>query len=95
MDILEKMMWLHLYQVREYFKGKVKTDDDFKKLKDEIDIIYARYQHTNCESAARWLCHGLLEDPVLCRYYTEQAVENGYSKTKIEDTIATLKKRVK
>lgn len=61
MDVLEKMMWLHLYQVREYFKGKVRTDDDFKKLKDEIDIIYARYRHTNCESAATWLCHGLLE----------------------------------
>ena len=31
----------------------------------------------------------------MSKYYTDQAVENGYSQKKIEETIATLKKRVK
>ncbi len=41
------------------------------------------------------ICHGLLGDSVMRNYYTNQAVENGYSKNKIEETISTLKKRVK
>ena len=61
MDTLEKLLWSSAYKVREDFKGKVKTDDDFKRLKTEIDIIYARYQRTNIEVPARWLCHLLLE----------------------------------
>jgi len=61
MDMLEKMLWSYIYKVREDFKGKVRTDDDFRKLKNEIDIIYGRYQHTKAEVPARWLCQFLLE----------------------------------
>lgn len=41
------------------------------------------------------ICHGMLNDPVMRRHYTEQAVNNGYSEKKITDTIDILKKRSK
>ena len=31
----------------------------------------------------------------MCSYYTNQAVDNGYSKKKIEETVAVLRKKVK
>lgn len=39
------------------------------------------------------ICYGLKEDAVLQRHYQRLAVENGYSESKIEDTIRALKKR--
>lgn len=41
------------------------------------------------------ICHGLLDDPVMCKHYTRLAVENGYSEKKINETIDALKKKSK
>mgnify|MGYP003311680646 CR=1 FL=1 len=71
------------------------ADHDFRTALDYANRVLDLDEHHASSLATAAICHGLLEDPVLCKYYTEQAVENGYSKTKIEDTISTLKKRVK
>ena len=71
------------------------ADHDFRTALDYANRVLDLDEHHASSLATAAICHGLLNDPVLCKYYTEQAVENGYSKTKIEDTISTLKKRVK
>mgnify|MGYP003295156909 CR=1 FL=1 len=57
-------------------------------------IIDVEENHASALATAA-ICHGVLGDPVLCAYYTNQAVDNGYSKKKIEETIAVLRKKVK
>lgn len=39
------------------------------------------------------ICYGLLDDPILSKHYTDRAVEQGYKKDKIAQTIDALKKR--
>lgn len=71
------------------------ADHDFTMaLKYANQIIDEDETHSSALATAA-ICHGILHDPVMCDYYTKQAVEHGYSKKKIEETIATLKKRVK
>lgn len=71
------------------------ADHDFETaLEYANQIIDADENHASALATAA-ICHGVLGNSVLCRHYTDQAVENGYSKNKIESTIDTLKKRVK
>lgn len=48
----------------------------------------------NCASALATaaICYGINEDNLLYNHYTKKAVENGYSETKIKDTVKALKK---
>ena len=57
-------------------------------------IIDKEANHASALATAA-ICHGVLGDPVMCAYYTNLAVDNGYSKKKIEETVAVLKKKVK
>lgn len=41
------------------------------------------------------ICHGMMDNSLLRRSYTEKAVANGYSEKKINETIDALKKRSK
>lgn len=41
------------------------------------------------------ICYGVLDDSLLCRSYTDKAVENGYKADKISATIPALKKKFK
>lgn len=41
------------------------------------------------------ICYGVLNDPLLCKSYTEKAVANGYKEEKINSTIPALKKKFK
>lgn len=71
------------------------ADHDFKMaLEYANQVIDADENHSSALATAA-ICHGVLNDPVMSNYYTKLAVENGYSKNKIEETIATLKKRIK
>ena len=71
------------------------ADHDFDTALDYANrIIDLDETHASALATAA-ICHGVLRDPVMCRHYTNLAVENGYSKSKIESTIDTLKKRVK
>ena len=71
------------------------ADHDFETaLEYANQIIDIDDTHSTALATAA-ICHGVLGDPVMCNYYTKQAVENGYSQKKIEETIDTLKRRVK
>lgn len=71
------------------------ADHDFETaLEYANQIIDIDENHASALATAA-ICHGVLGDPVMCNYYTKQAVANGYSQQKIESTIDTLKRRVK
>lgn len=61
MNILEKNLWTYAFNIREKFIGKAKSDENFKKMKDEVELLYNRYLHTEAEIPARWVCQMLLE----------------------------------
>ena len=58
-------------------------------------MVLDKDEHHASALATAAICHSLLDDPVMSKYYTDLAVEHGYSRKKIEDTVSTLKKRVK
>lgn len=70
------------------------ADHDFQTALEYANQILD-IEETNASAlATAAICHGVLNDPVMCSYYTRLAVENGYSQKKIEETVATLKKRI-
>lgn len=71
------------------------ADHDFAMALEYANQIIDEDEHHSSALATAAICHGLLDDPIMCKYYTDQAVEHGYSRKKIEETIFTLKKRVK
>jgi len=71
------------------------ADHDFETALEYANRIIDLDENHASALATAAICHGVLGDPVMCNYYTRQAVANGYSQKKIEETIATLKKRVK
>lgn len=71
------------------------ADHDFRTALDYANRVLDAEENHSSALATAAICHGLLHDPILCKYYTDLAVENGYSRNKIEETIAVLKKRVK
>lgn len=71
------------------------ADHDFDTALEYANQVIDIDENHSSALATAAICHGLLNDPVMSNFYTKQAVENGYSKNKIEETIATLKKRVK
>lgn len=71
------------------------ADHEFEKALEYANQIIDEDETHSSALATAAICHGLLGDPVMSNYYTKQAVEYGYSQKKIEETISTLKKRVK
>ena len=71
------------------------ADHDFQTALEYANRVIDRDENHASSLATAAICHGVLNDPVMCSYYTNQAVENGYNKKKIEETVATLKKRIK
>lgn len=71
------------------------ADHDFRTALDHANMVLDKDEHHASALATAAICHSLLDDPVMSKYYTDLAVEHGYSRKKIEDTVFTLKKRVK
>ncbi len=71
------------------------ADHEFATALEYANMVLDKDEHHASSLATAAICHGLLNNPVLCKYYTDEAVAHGYSKNKIEETISTLKKRVK
>ena len=71
------------------------ADHDFETALEYANRVIDKDENHASALATAAICHGLLNDPVMCNFYTRQAMDNGYSQQKIESTIATLKKRVK
>ena len=56
-----------------------------------LKVIEKDENHASSLATAA-ICYGLQSDFVMSRYYADRAEENGYSRKKINDTIAALKK---
>lgn len=71
------------------------ADHDFETALEYANRVIDQDENHASALATAAICHGVLKNSVMCNYYTKQAVENGYSQKKIEETIDTLKRRVK
>ena len=71
------------------------ADHEFRTALDYANQVLDRDEDNASALATAAICHGLLKDPVMCQYYTKEAVDHGYSQKKIEETISTLKRKVK
>lgn len=69
------------------------ADGDYETALEQAQMILDKNENHASALATAAICSGLTNDPVMCKHYTAKAVENGYSKKKIEETIAALKKR--
>lgn len=71
------------------------ADHEFRTALDHANMVLDKDETHASALATAAICHSLLNDPILSKYYTDQAVEHGYNRKKIEETIYTLNKRVK
>ena len=71
------------------------ADHEWETALEYANRVIDKDESNSSALATAAICYGLLNNPVMTKYYTEQAVENGYNRKKIEETIATLKKRSK
>ena len=82
-----------LMEARAILATTYVADGDYYTALEQAQMVLEKNdKHASALATAAISC-GLTGDPVMCKHYTTQAVENGYSKKKIEDTIAALKKR--
>lgn len=61
-------------------------------LEEAMKVLEKNENHASALATAA-ICHGLLGDPLMSKHFTDRAVENGYKKDKITQTIDALKKR--
>lgn len=69
------------------------ADGDYETALEQAQLVLDKDEKYASALATAAICCGLTNDPVMCKHYTAQAVENGYNKKKIEETISALKKR--
>ena len=69
------------------------ADGDYHTALEHAEMVLDKDENHASALATAAICCGLTGDPVMSKHYTAKAVENGYSKKKIEETIAALKKR--
>ena len=70
------------------------ADHDFATALAQAEMIIDRDDTHASALATAAICHGVLNNPIMYRHYTQLAVENGYNQKKIEETVTTLKKRM-
>ena len=61
MNILEKTARGQLFNIREKYQGKKLDDETFRAMKDEVSLIYSKYEKTPVKAAVKWLCYAELE----------------------------------
>ena len=69
------------------------ADGNYHLALEHAETILAKNENHASALATAAICCGLTGDPVMSKHYTTLAVDNGYSKKKIEETISALKKR--
>ena len=69
------------------------ADGDYHTALEQAEMVLDKNENHASARATAAICCGLTGDPVMSKHYAAKAVENGYSKKKIEETIAALKKR--
>lgn len=68
------------------------ADRDYEAGLEEARVVLEHNENHPSALATAAICCGLMNDPVMSKFYTDKAVANGYSANKIKDTIAALKK---
>lgn len=71
------------------------ADHDWHTALEYANQVIDKDENNASALATATICHGLLNNDVMLKHYTEQAVENGYDRKKIKETISTLRKRSK
>ena len=69
------------------------AEGDYYTALDQAQMVLNKNEKHASALATAAICSGLTGDPVMSKHYTNLAVENGYNKKKIEETISALKKR--
>ena len=69
------------------------ADGDYQTALEQAKLVLDKNENHASALATAAICCGLTGDPVMSKHYAAKAVENGYSKKKIEETIAALEKR--
>ena len=69
------------------------AEGDYETALEQAQMILDKDEKNASALATAAICCGLTNDPIMSKHYTAQAVENGYSQKKIEETISALKKR--
>lgn len=69
------------------------ADGSYRKGLNQAMLVLEKNETNASALATAAICYGLLDDPVMHKRYTELAVENGYKKDKIIQTVDALKKR--
>ena len=69
------------------------ADGDYYTALEQAQMVLDKNEKHASALATAAICCGLTGDPLMSKHYTTLAVENGYSKKKLEDTISALKKR--
>ena len=69
------------------------ADGDYHTALEQAEMVLDKNENHASALATAAICCGLTGDPVMSKHYAAKAVENGYNKKKIEETIAALKKR--
>lgn len=67
------------------------ADRDYETGLEEAKKVLEQNENHASSLATAAICCGLMNDPVMGKFYTDKAVANGYSANKIKDTIAALK----
>lgn len=69
------------------------ADGSYQMGLDQALTVLQKDEKDASALATSAICYGLLDEPVLYKRYTDLAVENGYKKDKITNTVDALKKR--
>lgn len=69
------------------------ADGDYETALEQAQLILEKDEKNASALATAAICYGLTGETLMYKSYTDKAVENGYSKKKIEETVAALKKR--
>lgn len=71
------------------------ADGKFEEAIEVAETALAQDETHASSLATCAICYGVLNDPLLCKSYTEKAVAQGYKEDKITATIPALKKKYK
>lgn len=71
------------------------ADGMFEEAIDEALLALEINENHASPLATCAICYGVLDDPLLCKHYTDKAVNNGYNADKISSTITALKRNFK
>lgn len=69
------------------------ADGSYQMGLDQAMLVLQQKETDSSALATAAICYGLLDNPVMHKRYTQLAVENGYKKDKITNTVDALKKR--